>query len=235
MNDEMVRKLAEEIAKRNFADNWWFYLLLLALAFLGSTAGAFIKAWSTKRGEVAATKADADEILRQLRETTATAKSVELTLARGDWMERERNTQKRAKLEQLVIAALAISRWVRDDCVQVMSGSESLTQSPIDEFRMVSILYFPELHDESEAVENRFLEFRVYTGQVRLDIFKITLEIESVSKLGPSSRLTRLMEQRLQLQEQEKTKVQQKAIVVAQATQELSKKARALMEQLTAQ
>jgi hypothetical protein len=235
MNDAVLQQLAQEIAKQTALNSWPFYLALLALSFIGATLGPFLKAHFTKRGEVSATKADADEILRQLKETTAAAKSVELSLAQGDWIQRERNTLKRLKLEQLMVAAFAIASWTSEDAKNILKGNASEDKCPIDEFKMLSMLYFPEFRDQADQVENLYRDGLLQGGQIRLEAFLLTSQVSRLSTQGQFEMRDATLATLNRLQTRRKDEVVQRSVAVHRAVQELAQAAHLLMEQLTAQ
>lgn len=234
MNDAVLQRLAQEIATQTALISWPFYLALLALSFIGATLGPFLKARFTKRGEISATKADAAEILSQLKETTAAAKSVELSLSRNDWIQRERNTLKRSKLEQLIVSAFGIATWTSDDSKEILKGNALERRCPIDEFQMLSTLYFPELRDKADQVEHRYRDALLQGGPIRLEVYQLTAQIEQSMQTTQTGLRDSLLSNRARLQMREKDAVIQRSVAVYAAVHELSQAAHLLMEQLTA-
>jgi hypothetical protein len=233
MNDEMLRRLAEDIAKQTVIDSWPFYLLLIGLSFVGATIGPFLKARFTKRGEVAATKADAREILRQLGETTKTAKSVELSLARGDWIQREKNALKRAKLEQLMVSAFAISTWARLKGRAVLTDPQDEITPSTENFEMLSRLYFPELSSECSTVELSYQNAALFFSHVQTQQIQHKLAWDVAIQQNDVARLQELLEERKILQQDLIQPVSDASTTVYHAVQGLSKAAHVLMENLT--
>lgn len=235
MNDVLLQQLAREIAKQSTIDNLPFYVALLAASFIGTTLGSYLRARMAKRGEIAATKADADEILEQLRNTTATAKSVELSLSRGDRIQREKNSLKRTKLEQLIVAAYAISEWVSSDNKQALRGEPPVDACPINEFVMLSTLYFPELKEKAKRIENLYRTAMIESGPIRIKIFKLTAEIEGLRQNNEAELQRIALENRMSIQQTEQPRFIQRAVDLYGAVEELAHAAHELMEQLTAQ
>jgi hypothetical protein len=187
-----------------------------------------------KRGEIAATKADADEILAQLSKTTATAKSVELSLSRGDWIQREKNTLKRSKLEQLIVAAYGVAEWISDDIKEALKGEALETVSPINEFSMLSTLYFPELIEKSRNIEMIYRLTLIAAAPTRLQIYKLSREVEAAAQNNEVERHSIAQAQLIALQDGDKHEFTQRAVEMYEAVQYLAQSAHALMEQLTA-
>jgi hypothetical protein len=228
-----LQQLAQEISRQTVINNWQFYAVLLALSFLGATLGPYVKARLTKRGEIAATAAQADEILEQLRKTTATAKSVELSLSRGDWIQREKNSLKRTKLEQLIVAGYAISDWLSNDNKQALRGEPPVDTCPINEFVMLSTLYFPELKEITKRIEDLYRTAMIASGPIRIKILRLTSEAEAYRQSGEAELHRVVIENRFQTQQAEQQNFVQRAVDLHAAVEELAQAAHELMEQLT--
>ncbi|MCA1857413.1 hypothetical protein LE190_15985 [Massilia oculi] len=234
MNDVVLQQLAQEIVKQTVISSWPYYLVLVFFSFIGATLSPFFKARFTKRGEVSATKAETTEILRQLKEATAATKSVELSLAQGDWIQRERNTLKRLKLEQLIVAAYAISDWTSNDSKQALSGEPPVDICPINEFVMLATLYFPELKEKTKAVEERYRIAMIEGGPTRIKVLKLTAEIDALRQNSEAELHRAAVESRLNIQQAEQPGFIQRAMYLHVAVEELAQAAHELMEHLTA-
>jgi len=66
------------------------YLLLVVVSLLGGTVGAFFGAYSRKRGENLATKADFESLLQQLRRQTEETERIKSEIARAGWIHQRR-------------------------------------------------------------------------------------------------------------------------------------------------
>ena len=78
------------------------YLLLVFVSLLGGTFGAFFGAYSRKRGENLATKADFDSLLQQLRRQTEETERIKSEIARAGWIHQRRWDLKRELYWQLL-------------------------------------------------------------------------------------------------------------------------------------
>jgi len=233
MNDAMLEKLASEIANATIRETWPFYLLLLAMTFLGTVAGAYLRANLTKRGEVAATKADAKLIIEHLEKTTAATKAVELALNHGDWIRRESNALKRAKLEQLIVAGFALATHASDVGTNAIAGEDLASGAPIDEFEMLSQLYFPELLQLTGTVTIRYRECLIAAGSMRGEIAKMRMRQNFAIQNGQSEEASRLAEEIKSYLEQNGMPLTQKKMLVYIAAKDLCNKAYDVMTELT--
>ena len=71
MTDEVTTTVASQLASSPDDVNWTFWLLVLALSFVGSAAAQFFGAYLSIRGENFATKTDINNLLENVERTTA--------------------------------------------------------------------------------------------------------------------------------------------------------------------
>jgi hypothetical protein len=235
MNESIVRQLATQIAYEAIISNWKFYALLLAISLLASAIGAYLKGHFTKRGEVAATKADAEAILQQLREATAATKAVELSLAHGDWIKRELNVLKRLKLEQLIVAAYSIAKWTQENGKTAMTGKEMDSKAPVEDFLMLSQLYFPELKAKSDRVGEGFTDAVIKALDLRMEIFPLNAEIEVATARNDRTKMLAMHEKRMEIQGRYKDNIVALSYQVHTSVGELAQASHVLMQELTCQ
>jgi low affinity Fe/Cu permease len=234
MNLATLQKLIADAINENVFSNWRFYAALISVAILCSVITAFIQGWGKKKGETAATKADFDEIMRQLRESTITAKSVELALSQNDWIQREKNALRRMKLEQLLTAAFAIASWVRKEAPLASSNVDHERNGPVDEFEMLSKLYFPELNDECRALEDSYREAVDYFMGVRIFIQDSTIRFDRAIELKQRHDLQDIIDERKDYIESRIHDMKDRSLAVDRKVQSIAKSAHDLMEKLTA-
>jgi hypothetical protein len=84
-------------------------------------------------------------VISHLKKTTEATKAVELSLSRNDSLQRERTVLERAKLEQLITAAISPASWTKAAVESAIAGKDHKEAPSLDEFNMLSLLYFPEL------------------------------------------------------------------------------------------
>lgn len=233
MSDEILRQLAEEIAKQTIINSWPLYLLLITFTFLGVTFGSYLKGRFTKQGEIAATKADAEIILEQLKEATTATKNVELSLSRMDWIQRERNALQRTKLEQLLVAALSIESWTYDSMLKTVDGKDIESNAPIEEFEMLSTLYFPELSVQTNRVHASYLRARIAMIPIHSKLYEWEKNWELAMRNPNAKDIDRLVDARMKYQREKIPIASELYFEVMTAVRDLSNAARGLMEQLT--
>ena len=237
MNDAILQRLATEIANQTVLKSWPFYILLLAFVFVGTAIGSFLRGRFTKRGEIAATKADFDEIKRQLGETTRTAKSVELALTHSDWLRKEQNTLRRAKLEQLLVAAFGLSSWgtkhIRIEDGQIEDQALVKDEGPIDEFEMLSFLHFHELREVITPVVITYRQLKVQMHELRFALWEIQIKWKAAELANDAGTLNQLLKKREELLEANLDPVTQRAGELYKHVLNLAAAARDAMQKLT--
>ena len=112
------------------------YLLLVIVSLLGGTIGAFVGAYSRRRGENLATKADFDSLLQQLRRQTEETERIKSEIARAGWIHQRRWDLKRELYSQLLQILEEIKqkgRWLLES-VSRFGGPTSEAQASIEAF-----------------------------------------------------------------------------------------------------
>lgn len=146
MNETVIGDIAHAVAIEQFHLQWPFYALLLAMTLVLGFGAAFIGAYAKSRGEALATKADFDDLLKQLKATTAAAEEVKTQILHADWASREMKRLRRTKLEELVKAMHDSQVWQEAERNFVVYGiGVSPGPSKHSYFELLVGLYFPEL------------------------------------------------------------------------------------------
>jgi len=128
----LLRRVLGEGVQLNSA----VYLLLVLVSLLGGTLGAFVGAYSKKRGENLATKADFDAILKQLAQQTQQAESIKAEIAQIGWIEQRRWDLKRQlywDLLQVLQELRQKGRWFSETMSQFSEPSAD-AESVLDGF-----------------------------------------------------------------------------------------------------
>lgn len=190
MNESLIREVANHVVQESLLQNWRLYAVLLALALLAVCANALLTRYFEKRGEVLATSADLQEVLRQLKSTTEVAEQVRAAVTHADWVAREWKTVRRTKLEELVEVSLSLEAWLDEQRSAWFFPSEKARggRSPTDRVSMLSALYFPELEQVSTSLENS--ERRAYAWIV--DVAVRAMQIPDVQARGTHYEEVRL-------------------------------------------
>lgn len=153
MQQDLIREIAEAVVRDQLIANWRFYAVLVCVAVVGGAAGNWIIPYLRKRAETSALKADMDEVLRQLRETTRTTEQIRVAINQADWAQREWRTIRRVKLEEILGAAYSLDQWLDLQQDRWLHGHELKTDSvPMDRLKIIGALYFPELKAEVSSV-----------------------------------------------------------------------------------
>ena len=171
MTETLAREIASEILRDGLVQNWWTYAVLIALVVLSGAVSAFVSNYLRKRAETYATKADFEELLRQLRATTEAAESVKSVIAKNDWAEREWRTLRRIKLEELMTAMHSATHWL-DQEIDARFFDEPMPSdaSPIWKVEVLPNLYFPELLPEANAFQYMFSQYRSWVIEVHAEL-----------------------------------------------------------------
>lgn len=171
MSEALVREIANQILRDGLFENWYTYVVLLALLIISGAVSAYGGNYLRKRAETYATKADFDELLDQLRATTEAAESVRSAIAKAEWAEREWQTLRRLKLEELLTAMNAATHHLdTEQNARFFNEGMPTDASPIWKVEALSSLYFPELSAETSAFTITHSQYRswVIDVQVRL-------------------------------------------------------------------
>jgi hypothetical protein len=153
MTSDLLREIAQQIVREEILQNWKFYALLLALGILATVAGNWLSAYVKKRAETYATKADLQEVLRQLQATTRATEEVRTAVSHADWVAREWRATRRTKLEELLNSVYALDHWLEAQQQKwIYKGPQTFDESPMDRISVLVALYFPELRNEADSV-----------------------------------------------------------------------------------
>lgn len=149
MNTELIREIADQIVRQEILKNWMLYAIFIGLGLISTVVGNWLSTYLKRRAETYATKADLQEILRQLQVTTRATEEVKVAVSHADWISREWRTTRRAKLEEILTSALELERWLDSQKSKwIFQEPETFTGTPLEKITVISSLYFPELRDE---------------------------------------------------------------------------------------
>lgn len=158
LNETSLKDIASDIVQQGLSD-WRVYAVFFLLSIVSGAIGAYLSKYFGKRGETAATKADFDEILRQMKKTTEVSEQVRSAVSHADWVAREWKTIRRIKLEELIDSAISVKAWSAD---MLSAYSDILNESKFSDERKIenkrirfsssqaeksltiSMLYFPD-------------------------------------------------------------------------------------------
>lgn len=135
--------LINEIVSRRIAESWLYWLLFLIASFLAAFLGAYIR----RRAENLATKADFEELKRQLEATTRSTEEIKREISHIEWKSREINALRRGKLEALLEQTSASVDQAALFARRAMVGDQTeLDGSHMGKMEAIANLYFPDIH-----------------------------------------------------------------------------------------
>lgn len=144
LDDKTVQDIAFALA--NQLHSWQYYSLIFAVALVAGALGSFAGAYLKRRGENLATKADFNEVLRQIRATTLLTESVRSEISNADWTAREWKNIRRIKAEELLVAVNDAQAALDAMSYSYLFGAADTTHGdPAGRVSMLAALYFPEV------------------------------------------------------------------------------------------
>lgn len=166
MTTEQISELAKVIVNEEILSNWKFYILIILLNFIGSYSINFISSYAKKRGERLATKADIDEIKKELAATTEITEKIKNDIVHQVWHKQQIETIKRNKLEEYLQHIYVSQESLSAD----MSNKYFKTNEPVDTYAMskatmLQKLYFPELREEHSVYLKAHAEFHMWVAK----------------------------------------------------------------------
>ena len=178
MSESLIREIANEVLRDGLAQSWWTYAVLVALAVVSGAVAAFVTTYLRKRAETFATKADFDELLRQVRASTEASESVKSTIAKSDWTDREWRTLRRVKLEELLTAMHEATHWLDKEMdARFFNEPMPSERSPVWKVDVLSTLYFPEIRSESNAFDLLFAKYRSLVIDVHAELSAVRQDV----------------------------------------------------------
>lgn len=165
MDPKLLEELARHITEEMFLHNWKFWLVLAAVVFVAGAGATFLVGYSKKRGESLATKADLENVLSQVKQTTELTEKIRGEIQHSQWTAKEAIVLRRVKLEELMGAIYDLRKWIaQESSNRLFSGPPPSIDSPVDRADLLVNLYFPELKQEfgqyiaSKSLSTYFIE-----------------------------------------------------------------------------
>ncbi len=166
MTKEQISELARAIANEEILSNWQFYVLIVLLSLIGSNVANFINSYVKKRGENLATKADINEIKKQLASTTEITEKIKHDIEHQVWRKQQIETIKRSKLEEY----LKYIYIAQEDLSKETKNTYFKTNEPVDvhamsKATMLQRLYFSELKEAHSKFLNAYSVFQAWLAE----------------------------------------------------------------------
>lgn len=135
MNTNLIQDIAHQIVQEQILTNWRYYLMLLSLALVSGAIGAFVSSYFKTRGANLATKADFENLLSQIRETTTVTEQIKTQVSHSSWKE-----QKQWDLKREVYLGLlkALTQWrevIVEARISLFDEKHELKKGPSGEIR----------------------------------------------------------------------------------------------------
>jgi hypothetical protein len=162
MDQETIQKIAAEIVRHLPSYPTWTLLVAqTVLMLIAAAAGTFTVEYLKTRGRNLATKADFEEVKRQLQITTEMVETIKTEVAQKDWARREWTNLRRMKLEEFLSQMEECELYLDRQRHKAFDGELLVERDPHPKFDSLATLYFPELLAQvkafSSVYRNRFL------------------------------------------------------------------------------
>jgi hypothetical protein len=189
--ESIVRVVASEIVNQTIWENYKFYLLVAAISLVSSALVAFSLPYLKRRGENLATKADFNEILRQLKNTTTLTESIKSDIKAKLNEEYSIRALAREKMEVLFEQTFDLELWLERARSQAFEGNlPDVECSPMAKIEMYQSIYFKELRVEVlvlngavSAMIKWLLEVALETAKAKIENRAMDIEIEKYAGL----------------------------------------------------
>lgn len=166
MTEEQILELSKIIVNKEILTNWQVYILFISLSLIGNYVATFINSYAKKRGENLATKADIDEIKKQLASTTEITTTIKNDIEHQVWRKQQIEIIKRNKIEEylqyIYIAQENLSKKMNNEYFKT---TESIDDYAMSKATMLQKLYFPELKEAHSIFLAANAEFLIWFAE----------------------------------------------------------------------
>jgi hypothetical protein len=145
MDAETIQKIAAEVTKHLPTISWLQLGIQVVLTIAAAGIGAFCAEYLKVRGQHLATKADFDDLTKQLRANTELVETIKSDVGQRDWTRREWTNLRRLKLEELLLKMNDCDHFRDLHRASSIDGVTYKERDPIGEMDTLCSLYFPEL------------------------------------------------------------------------------------------
>lgn len=164
-----ARQIANEVVEGRVLNDPVFFLSLLAITTIASAIGSYISSYFKKRGEALATKADFQELLSQLKESTQLAEEI-----KGDVQSRYGEAASmrallRDRTERIVMATFDLELWLEQARSKAIDGQSSEAGgSPMSKVSALRDIYFPEINVEYQEFYQRHFAYIQWIHSIQM-------------------------------------------------------------------
>jgi hypothetical protein len=116
--------IAKAITEQTFLTDWYWYVILLAVTFVGAAFGTFVSTYFRERGKNYATSVDMERITDQLRHTTLVTEETKAQIQKALWWSQESWKRKYDLYHDLILACeeIADALWEIHGDTNVMTA-----------------------------------------------------------------------------------------------------------------
>jgi hypothetical protein len=180
-NPTMV-DVARLIAEGKVADDYRFFVILIALGILAALVLWFVAPYLGERGKLLALAEKLQDRLAEIRQTTEVAENVRTRIAHSDWTTKEYKILLRNKLEHLMSAAYKAKAATETDSNFLHENSHLnlASKEPALEVQLLSAMYFEVLGAEVNSFMLAHTNFSQWliSARSKIAVAKLTVDHE---------------------------------------------------------
>ena len=154
MNENLIRTIAMEVVNQSIIGNYKTYLLIVCISIIAGSATAFIASYLKYRGKQYATKADFEQILNQLKQTTKVTEDIKSDINAKSQDHNNLKILAREKLESIMSQSFELELWLEKARSSALNAKPpDISESPIAKIEMYQAIYFKEVKNEVLALQ----------------------------------------------------------------------------------
>lgn len=171
MPEELIKKMAAEMAYEVVWGNGYFYLLIILISVISGAVASYCSSYFRKRGEFRATRADFDHILTQVEKTTKAAETIKSEISVQFTDEATRKILFREKLEIFIETTFELDLWIEKAQTLAKTGADlEFASAPISKLEAYQLIYFRDLDLEVARVKKQTLEIQVWLMEQKKEV-----------------------------------------------------------------
>ncbi len=205
----LTQEIVQSIIDQSFKDNFWYYLLTLAVSVVVTWATAYFTASakksaeiravtshlkdlkeqqkelssSSKAGEIDAISENIRSVMTQLEVTTTTAEQIKNEIEHDHWRRKEIELIKRQKLEELILLMDQVYDsylgYIQDE---LFLNDNSYNFSELSKAKVICNLYLSEMVLPYEELNAEYLNFKLWVSNQKCKVLEKQKELFSNGK-----------------------------------------------------
>ncbi|AOS83296.1 hypothetical protein BIU88_03545 [Chlorobaculum limnaeum] len=155
MPDSLTHNIANDIIQGKISYNINFYIIFFLISLSATAAFSFFSGLFQKKGEQTATKADLNNLVKQIEATTKAQEEIKTSIAHLDWSQREWKKLRITKLEELTTSLYKyrneislLYKKLSNDKIDIKNKKQIVNNPPRWNGIVIATLFFPELKDK---------------------------------------------------------------------------------------